>query len=169
MCNTESWERQKGESSLAFGAFQVYRDCGPERNIKKALWKVAQDEAVVKRKYTTWCYWATRYDWIKRAGDYDDHLDKLSLAERREAIKEWEKNCLRTSRKMLTAVDNKLDTMGKDELKQAYISDVYKTAVETGGKVLGRGKEEGGKEQWQNRTIEVRFDAGFKELINDEE
>jgi hypothetical protein len=33
----ESWERLAGESSAAFSAFCAFRDCGAERNIRKAV------------------------------------------------------------------------------------------------------------------------------------
>jgi len=33
----ESWERLAGETPLAFAAFCAFRDCGAERNIRKAV------------------------------------------------------------------------------------------------------------------------------------
>ena len=39
----ESWERLKGESSLAFAAFCTFRDFGPERNIRKAVDSTEKD------------------------------------------------------------------------------------------------------------------------------
>jgi len=41
----ESWERLRGESSLAFAAFCVFRDFGPERNIRKAVDCAEKDKA----------------------------------------------------------------------------------------------------------------------------
>jgi hypothetical protein len=169
MSKIESWERQKGETSLAFAAFSVYRDYGPARNIKKALRSIVQDEAVVSRKYRTWRFWATRYHWIERAADYDSDLDRVALAERRRQIKEWEKKCLQTSDKMLTAVDDKVDLMSPGELSQNNVPYWFKTAAQTAREALGVGKEEDGNEQQQNRPIEVKFDSAFEELCKKKE
>ena len=145
MSKIESWERQKGETAMAFDAFRAYRNYGPERNIKKALWSVAHDEAVVNRKYRTWRYWATHYNWIKRAADYDTYLDRIELAERRKLIKEREKVHLQTSGKILTVVDDRVDAMVPGELLQNNVPNWFRTAVQTEREVLGLGKEEGGK------------------------
>ena len=169
MSKIESWERQKGETSLAFAAFSVYRDYGPCRNIKKALRSIVQDEAVVSRKYRTWRFWATRYHWIERAADYDSDLDRVTLAERRRLIKEREKALLQTSGKMLVVVDDKVSTMQQGELTQNNVPNWYRAVAQTEREVLGLGKEEGGKEQQQNRPIEVKFDSAFEELCKKKE
>ena len=36
------WERQKGESEKAFGAFAAYRDMGPERTISAVVKKLGK-------------------------------------------------------------------------------------------------------------------------------
>jgi hypothetical protein len=169
MSKIESWEKQKGETSLAFAAFMVYRDFGPERNIKKALRRIERDEAVVSRKYRTWRFWATRYHWIERAADYDSDLDRVTLAERRRLIKEREKALLQTSGKMLVVVDDKVSTMQQGELTQNNVPNWYRAVAQTEREVLGLGKEEDGKEQQQNKPIEVKFDSAFEELCKKKE
>ena len=169
MNRTEFWERQKGETSLAFAAFSAYRDYGLERNIKKVLRSFEHDEAVVSRKYRTWRYWATHYKWVKRASEYDAYLDKVRLAKRREAEEKLGEALIYTSKEMLAKLDNRLETMGKEELKQAYMSDWYKSVAQTARDVFGIGREESGKEQRQNRPIEVKFDSGFEELCKSDD
>ena len=169
MSKIESWERQKGETSLAFAAFSVYRNYGPERNIKKALRSIEQDEAVVSRRYRTWRFWATRYHWLKRAEEYDTYLDRIQLAERYKLIEERGKAHLQTSGKILAVVDNRVDTMRQGELSQNNVPYWFKTAVQTEREVLGLGKEESGKEQLRNRPIVAKFDSAFEELCKKED
>ena len=164
MERTESWERQKGETSLAHWAFCVYRDYGPGRNIKHALRSVAEDEDEVSQKYRTWRFWAYRYNWGKRASDYDDYLDKVRLAKRREAEEKLGEALIYTSKNMLAKVDNKLDTMGTGELRQDYLSDWYKSVAQTARDIFGIGKEESGKGQLQFKPIEAKFDSSFEGL-----
>ena len=169
MSKIESWEKQKGETSLAFAAFMVYRDFGPERNIKKALRRIERDEAVVSRKYRTWRFWATQNHWIERAEDYDRDLDRIALAERRRQIIEHEKDILQTSKKMLVVVDDRVDTMGPGELSQNNVPYWFKTAAQTGREALGIGNEKGEKEQQQSKPFEVKFDSAFEELCKKKE
>jgi len=164
----ETWERQEKESSMAFSAFCAFRDCGPQRTIIKACEDVEKDKVVAKRKYRTWRYWAAHYHWVKRAADYDNYLDKVKLAERIKKIKEREERHLQTAEKILTAVDNKLDTMSKEELSQGNVTDWYKTAVQTEREVLGIAREEGGEKQLPDKNFEVKFDSAFKVLKNEE-
>jgi hypothetical protein len=169
MSSIESWEKQKDESPLAYAGFCAYRDYGPARNMKKVLRSIEQDEAVVKRRYRTWRNWATRHHWGTRASEYDVYLDKVRLAKRREAEEKLGEALIYTSKNILTKVDNKLDTMGNEELKQEYLSDLYKSVAQAARDVFGIGKEKGEKEQQQNRPFEVKFDSAFEELCKKKE
>jgi len=42
----ESWEKLKGETAGAFAAFRAYRDYGSERNVRKAVDSMENDEAL---------------------------------------------------------------------------------------------------------------------------
>ena len=155
----ENWTRQKGETALAFSAFCVFRDFGPERNIIKVLLSVEKDEREARRKYRTWRNWAALYQWYKRAGDYDSYLDKQRQAERRRMIAEREEQHRQITSKMMTIISEKLDTMSPEELKQANIPDWVKTSIETERDVLGIRKEDDGEDQGQ---IEITFDPAFE-------
>jgi hypothetical protein len=138
----ESWERVKGESGAAYAAFCVFRDLGPERNIVKAVAAVESDEALRGKKYRVWRNWAARFQWNKRAGDYDAYLDKVKLAERRKAIAEREVVYREVTGKMLDVVGKKLDLMGADELKLQFVAEWMRTAIDTEREVLGIAAEE---------------------------
>jgi len=58
---------------------------------------------------------------------------------------------------------------GELELKQDYLSDWFKSVVQATRDIFGSGNEEDGKEQQQNRPIEVKFDSAFEELCKKKE
>jgi hypothetical protein len=82
----ESWERLTGESSAAFAAFCVFRDCGAERNIRKAVNSAELDESNRDKRYKVWRNWSTLFRWRERAADYDRYVEKLKQAELRKTI-----------------------------------------------------------------------------------
>src|SRR4051794_14613864 len=53
------YERQPGEPSVAFGAFVVYRDLGPERSLQKVSQKYAKGIPILKR-------WSALHRWVER-------------------------------------------------------------------------------------------------------
>ena len=142
----ESWERQKGETSLAFSAFCSFRDYGPERNIKKALLRVEQDEAGANRKYRTWRNWAVLYHWNKRAADYDRYTEKLKQTEIRKTIEAQGEMHRAVTGKMLDVVKKKLDLMNPADLSQGTVTEWVQTAIraerEAAGLVAPNGKAE---------------------------
>jgi len=159
----ETWERQKGEYSRNFSAFCTFRDDGPERSIIKVIRSIEQDEKVVKRKYRAWRRLAARFQWTKRATDYDDYLDKVNLAEQRDSLKKRKEAYLQAAAKVLNVVINKLDVMSKEELSQNNVMDWLRTALKTEMEMLGLGKEEAMGSQL------VKFDPSFEELCENKE
>ncbi|MEA5030278.1 MAG: hypothetical protein VB056_15490 [Sphaerochaeta associata] len=67
----EIWDKQPGESQKAYAWFCRYRDYGVDRSIAKVLQKYIgkASSAVLSR-------WSVKYDWVKRAETYDEHLEK---------------------------------------------------------------------------------------------
>jgi len=82
----ESWERLQNETGAAFAAFCAYRDCGMERNIRKAVESVEKDKALQAKKYKVWRNWAAQNKWRERATDYDKYVEKLKATELRKTI-----------------------------------------------------------------------------------
>ncbi len=111
----ESWERLKGETSAAFAAFCAFRDCGLERNIRKAVESVETDEAVRAKRYKVWRNWSTLYHWRERVADYDKYIERLKQAELRKTIEAQGEQHRAVTGKMLEVVKKKLDTMNPQE------------------------------------------------------
>ena len=73
------WDRQKGETGLAYRLFSVYRDAGFNRNIRE----VAKD---LGRGYSTVKNLSIENQWMQRAFAYDEHQNKQTERELRYEI-----------------------------------------------------------------------------------
>jgi hypothetical protein len=157
----ESWERLAGESAAAFAAFCAFRDCGPERNIRKAVESVEKDEAVRGRRYRVWRNWCCQFKWRERAADYDGYLEKLKQAEMRKTIEAQGEKQRAVTGKMLDVVSKKLDLMEPGELTQGSVAEWVQTAIkaerEAAGLVASGGKPE-------TKQGELNFSPDFQGL-----
>jgi len=142
----ESWERLKGETSAAFAAFCAFRDCGLERNIRKAVESVETDVAVRAKRYKVWRNWSTLYRWRERVADYDKYIERLKQTELRKTIEAQGKKHREVTGKMLEVVSKKLDLMNPAELTQGNVPEWVNTAIkaerEAAGLISNNGKPE---------------------------
>lgn len=107
----ELWERQPGESAKAFHAFTLYRDLGHERSVSK----VAQIYRPGRNLRSLMSRWSTKFNWVKRAEAYDDHMDKLSRKEAEKQVKDMKKRHITLGMALQTKAAEKLkDLKGKD-------------------------------------------------------
>jgi len=160
----ESWAKQKGETSQAFGAFCKFRDYGPGRKINKVILSLGQDDMVTNRNPKTWNKWASTYHWKRRVSDYDTYIDNLRLAEHRRIIEERGEVHRQVTEKMLNVVHKKLDMMSPEELLPYNVTDWVKTAVQTERAALGINIPEGNEKQAQNSQPVIVFDSDFEGL-----
>jgi hypothetical protein len=165
----ESWERLEGESGAAYAAFCTYRDYGPERNIHKAAEASCSGEAAgntvvhVAKKYRTWRQWSMRFQWVKRASDYDQYLDRMKQTEIRKTIEEQGKVHRMVTGKMLQVVNKKLDLMDPSELSQGNVTEWVETAIRTereaAGLNTGKDKADGQGGKTGNITFTPEFEG----------
>ena len=68
----DAWTRRSGESIPAFDAFQLYLQHGSI----DAAWRATEQGQTshAKRAPGQWAIWSSRYEWVKRAQAYQDHL-----------------------------------------------------------------------------------------------
>src|SRR5215469_1074952 len=111
----ESWERLPGEGGAAFAAFCAFRDCGLERNIRKAVESVEKDEVVRAKRYRVWRNWSMKYRWQERAADFDKYTEQLKQTEFRKTIEAQGEMHRQVTGKMLEVVSKKLDSMNPAE------------------------------------------------------
>ena len=125
----ESWERLQGESGAAYAAFCTFRDFGLERNIRKAVDSVEEDEAKREKRYRVWRNWSTAYRWRERAEEYDRYMEKLKQAEQRKTIEAQGEVHREITGKMLKVVGKKLDLMNPEDLSQGTVTEWVATAI----------------------------------------
>lgn len=65
----QAWERQPGESTVAYSHFASYRDLGPLRSLSKAA-------AMLDMSKDTLAEHSARWDWVERATAYDDWYER---------------------------------------------------------------------------------------------
>jgi hypothetical protein len=70
----QPWERQPGETEVAFQAFLLYRDTEGKRSAHKVAAQSHKDPSLMRR-------WKARWDWLGRAAAWDAELDREYRAE----------------------------------------------------------------------------------------
>jgi len=152
----ESWERLADETGQSFAAFCAFRDYGAGRNIKRAM----EANAIPARRYDVWRNWSTKYQWAKRAGDYDMHLDRLKRAERAKSIEMRETAYRAATERMLAVVQKRLDLMDPAELTQGNIVEWMKGSIDVEREVLGVAGS-GEEDAQKTKQLEIRFTRDF--------
>jgi hypothetical protein len=166
----ESWERLAGESTAAYAAFCSYRDYGPDRNIRRAVegaptGKGGDGEAnrgKAEKRYGMWRAWSTQFRWRERAADYDQYLDRLKQTEKRKTIEAQEELHRAVTKKMLTAVEKKLDQMNPADLSHGTVTEWVETAIRAEREAAGFVAPNGGKAE--PRQGEINFTPEFEGL-----
>lgn len=121
----ESWLRREDETNTAYAAFCRYRDYGPERSILKVL----EAAGLTASRGGIWGRWSKRYEWVRRAGEYDAHLDAIALAVREEEFRTRVRDHARLARKILEVVGERLDTFDPEELAPHLVVDWVEKAT----------------------------------------
>ena len=157
----ESWERLRGESGAAFAAFCVFRDYGPERNVRKAVESVEKGEAARVKRYRVWLNWSTAYRWRERALDYDGYTEKLKQAEMRKTIEAQGEQHRRVTGKMLAVVEKKLDLMNPVDLTLNHVTEWAQAAIKAERDMAGFSADSNKAEPKQG---ELTFSPEFQGL-----
>jgi hypothetical protein len=85
----QPWERQQGESTKAFTAFECYRMLGPERSLQAAWEKHSTRPGTLRERQQNstkrarhlpgyWGAWASKWCWTARAAAWDEQVAALA-------------------------------------------------------------------------------------------
>jgi hypothetical protein len=120
---------------------------------------------VPSSRYGVWCKWSAKYDWVKRCGAYDTHLDTLRRAEREKEFAEREKAYRRITEKALAIVEKRLDGFDPEELSQANVMEWLKGSIDVERAAFGKGKNgEAERNADFAGQLEINFVSEFEGL-----
>lgn len=99
------WEKQRGESSKAWWAFQTYRDLGPDRSLTKVQ-EIAQETRIASPSMVA--RWSSRWGWVERCHAFDLDEDRKRRVENDRARAEASRTRAMAGTMMMGAVLRRL-------------------------------------------------------------
>lgn len=111
----ELWERQPKETPLAYEAFCIYRDLGPQRSMAKTAEILGKSQGTMEG-------WSAKYKWFDRAGAWDDEQDRVSRKAQLDEIIKMRKRHAQIAQKALDKVNKAIDAIDELEMSNADIS-----------------------------------------------
>lgn len=138
----EPWARQPDESDVAFEAFTIYRDLGPQRSQSAVARQINRELSQLKG-------WSLRHSWVARSLAWDDHLDAIARAAMERARVDMGRKHAEAAMKMLEIGLEGLETV-REKMQQPDVDpkDV-REFIEAAIKLerLARGEAESVSEQ----------------------
>lgn len=116
----EPWERQKGENSKRFEAFQKFRDM-PNRSISQVARELSKSRQLIQR-------WAGEDKWHDRVAAWDAEQDRIARQAQTDEIKKMRKRHADLATAMLVKAAKALQRIPEDEIKAGDVSRMVDTA-----------------------------------------
>ena len=132
------WDRQTDESSIAFEAFQIFRDLGPSRSL------TAAHKALGRRRYATLRDWRQRFRWDDRIMAWEMHLDRDRQREVEERRRKTDEDIAEIGRSMLEKVKQRMLLLDAEHIGDLTIWEaarLYRDAVHSIRLVEGQSTE----------------------------
>lgn len=125
------WERQPGESNMAYEAFALYRNMGINRNFRH----VANAMGRQHNYMSVVTSWASKYRWTERIAKYIEYVDKIQLEldikERKEMYKRHAQHAMAIETALMTPVQDFLRRFKNHEITfDGIIADQYSSVDE---------------------------------------
>lgn len=118
----EPWEMQPTDTPKSWEAFQIYRDLGKNRSLKKVAEQLKKSETIIGR-------WSGKHNWIERIAAWEAEQDRLIREELMKDIGTMRKRHVDIANAMLIKAARALQKMPDDEIKAADISRMVDIAT----------------------------------------
>lgn len=156
----EPWERQPDESDVAFEAFTVYRDLGPQRSQAAVANQINRELSQMKA-------WSLKHRWVTRSLAWDDHLDAVARNAMERARVDMGRKHADAAMKMLEVGLEGLETV-REKMQQPDVDpkDV-REFIEAAIKLerLARGEAESVSEQRRvGKTVKAMTDDELESI-----
>lgn len=109
MEDVQPWERQEGETPLAFEAFTAYRDLGARRGKQRVADQLGKSRTLIRR-------WGLEWNWEERVLAWDREQDRLWAAEQFEQRRHLARNHATIATSMLAKVARRLQSLTNEEV-----------------------------------------------------
>lgn len=116
----EPWERQQGESTKRFEAFQRYRDMS-NRSISQVARDLSKSRQLIQR-------WAGENNWHERVAAWDAEQDRIARLAQTDEIKRMRKRHADLASAMLVKAAKALKNLPEEEINGMTISKMVETA-----------------------------------------
>ena len=116
----EPWERQQGESTKRFEAFQRYRDMS-NRSISQVARDLSKSRQLIQR-------WAGENNWHERVAAWDAEQDRIARQAQTDEIKKMRKRHADLASAMLVKAAKALKNLPEEEINGMTISKMVETA-----------------------------------------
>lgn len=126
----ELWERQPGESSVAYEAFLLYRNMGHEPEGEKKKRRLASVAKKLGKSLKLMERWSFTWDWVERARAYDNELQRIGMEETRAAIKKMLKDHMTMAQALQKKAMNALLRLDDENLTARNILDYLAQGIE---------------------------------------
>ena len=124
------WERQAGESSVAYEAFLLYRNMSHETDGEKKKRRLASVAEKLGKSLKLMERWSRTWDWVERARAYDNELQRISMEETREAVRKMLKDHMTMAQALQKKAMTALLRLDDDSLSAKNILDYLAQGIE---------------------------------------
>jgi hypothetical protein len=150
------YERLEKESKKAFEAFQMYRDMGADRSIRKVAKELGKSQQLLSR-------WSAQYDWVDRANKYDAEMDRIALLQQEKERKAMIKRHAKQSMIFQEQVLNRIKKFNVEELEPKDMIKWWTEAVKI--ERLSRGETTEKSEVAHSGEVKERIEHDISERI----
>jgi hypothetical protein len=108
--STTTFERLPTEPMKAWQAFVAYRNMGYDRTMDAVRIALARPSGYLRQLQD----WSGRYEWVRRARLFDDHIERSARREAQRSIPLWEKlrqDALRANIELTAKLRERIESM----------------------------------------------------------
>lgn len=121
--DSKPWERQKGESEVAFTAFSLYRDKGAERTLQSVADELQKSYTLIRR-------WAKTWFWADRVREYDNDKERQAKKEAEKGLREMYARQTKIAMSVQAKALKALDALDPETMSAKDIKEYIKMATE---------------------------------------
>ena len=157
--NEFPWDRLPDESTKHYELFCFFRDYGPTRSYTSVQKKYSGVEFDLTP--STLRSYGKKFDWVRRAEAFDDHIMKQELAQNEKLIKKYKAKQIKRAQKQLDKYYAMMDKEDEAILSAREKRERYKMAQDTFNEIFQLDKK---KEVEHSGSVTIVFGDEVKDV-----